>query len=622
MHTTFRVYGSAIGRTALGCRTVGRGFKNVSRMKGGYIDAEGSEAYTDDTWNTERDIGDYIDVQPSMYVNPLNIRFHEQDEDARQHQENVKRMNRMIAMDDIKKLKKEVEKTIIPEIKVDETVEQLLKQFEQIKKSNNSEETKEEQSEKLIDKIDAQIEKTTDPEKVDELKKVKAAIEDEGYIGNTSLAVIEKIQSKIVWNDEIINEKMDGVFEAGDMFKTEEVVKGTAFIRKIMNEKRLDDLYKSDPNLEGMKGTYREKDKEGNYTGPIVECKGFELSLCANDDVAHDALKGTYTNTNFKSMDSICKRDGIASSSSQPFDSYNEDTDDFLEFKYYKNKYNFMRGVNANKLMMKDHYQELKTDLSIAYEENNTTEILRLKDILKDAESFEINFLQNRDYVSVNIINNKLPKIGNAISKENGGANSQKNLENFSRKENKLMDVEFDNENYITSIKPRTGKLESKNRGTEAYKKLIKKRAGLGFAICFDDALATYSLTKDPLLQGKNIYNIFQIRPASDAQSSDKLMNALALPLHRMVMSHPKNTQSEIQRDTYIKQIEALHKRISKADIGKLIEKAKEKKSTTLKPKPKEKKSVTLKQKPKPAIKPKKPLIKNEIYIESESGDD
>jgi hypothetical protein len=515
----------------------------------------------------------------------------------------------MIAVDDAKKLKNEIEKTIIPEIKVGETIEQLQKQFEQIKKSKNSEETKEEQSEKLIDKIDEQIKETSDPITVEKLKNVKKIIEDEGYIGNTSLAVIEKLQSKIVWNDEIINEKMDGVFEAEDMFKTEEVVKGTKFIEKIMNEKRLEELYTSDPNLKGMVGTYRDKDDNGNYTGPIIAAKGFELSLCANDDVAHDALKGTYSNTNFKSMDSICKRDGIASSSSQPFDSYNEDTDDFLEFKYYRNKYNFMRGVNANKIMMKDHYQILKIELKMNKIKKNETEIIRLKNILKDAESFEINFLQNKEYVAVSIINNKLPKIGNAISKENGGANSQKNLNNFSRKPNKLMDVEFNKDNYITSIKPRSGKLEQQEHGTEAYKKLIKNPAGLGFAICFDDALATYSLTKDPLLQGKNIYNIFQIRPASDAQSSDKLMNALALPLHRMVMSHPKNTQSEIQRDTYIKQISALHKRISKTDIGKLIEK---KKLTTTKQKPK----------PKPKPKPKKPLIKNEIYIESESGDD
>jgi hypothetical protein len=65
MHTTFRVYGSAIGRTALGCRTVGRGFKNVSRMKGGVLpddrtayayntisEYEPSVTYTDDTVGT------------------------------------------------------------------------------------------------------------------------------------------------------------------------------------------------------------------------------------------------------------------------------------------------------------------------------------------------------------------------------------------------------------------------------------------------------------------------------------------------------------------------------------------------------------------------------------------
>jgi hypothetical protein len=69
MHTTFRVYGSAIGRTALGCRTVGRGFKNVARMKGGVLpddrpayayntnsEYEPSVSYTDDTWDTEREL--------------------------------------------------------------------------------------------------------------------------------------------------------------------------------------------------------------------------------------------------------------------------------------------------------------------------------------------------------------------------------------------------------------------------------------------------------------------------------------------------------------------------------------------------------------------------------------
>ena len=34
MHTVFRVYGNAIGRTALCSRTVGRGFKSVSRIIG------------------------------------------------------------------------------------------------------------------------------------------------------------------------------------------------------------------------------------------------------------------------------------------------------------------------------------------------------------------------------------------------------------------------------------------------------------------------------------------------------------------------------------------------------------------------------------------------------------
>ena len=612
MHTTFRVYGSAIGRTALGCRTVGRGFKSVARMKGGVLpDDRPAYAFNPNSeyepsvsapstteseyyeqWNDPRDIH-FVNEAPgerefNLRNDLINIeqrrrRGVRNAEEDRLHQENVKRMNRMIAVDDAKKLKNEIEKTIIPEIKVGETIEQLQKQFEQIKKSKNSEETKEEQSEKLIDKIDEQIKKTSDHVRVEKLKKIKDAIEDEGYIGNTSLAVIEKLQSKIVWDDEIINEKMDDVFEAGDMFKTEEVVKGTEFIKKIMNEKRLEELYKSDPNLEGMAGTYRDKDDNGNYTGSIVAAKGFELSLCANDDVAHDALKGTYSNTNFKSMDSICKRDGIASSSSQPFDSYNEDTDDFLEFKYYRNKYNFMRGVNANKIMMKYYYQELKTDFI------NTTDILidtpanvdalnklkKLKNILKDAESFEINFLQNKEYVGVSIINNKLPKIGNAISKENGGANLQVNLNNFNRKPNKLMDVEFNKDNYITSIKPRTGKLEQKEHGTEAYKKLIKKPAGLGFAICFDDALATYSLTKDPLFKNKNIFDILQIRPCSDAQSSDKLMNALALPIHRMVMSHSFDSPRNILHEKQIKQISALHKRISKTDIGKLIEKKK-----------------------------------------------
>lgn len=585
MHTTFRVYGSAIGRTALGCRTVGRGFKSVARMKGGYIDAEGSVAYTDDTWNTERDIGDYQDA-PHMHVNPSDIRFHEQDEEDRQHQENVKRMNKWINIDDAKKIKKEIEETKFPEFKADETIEQLLKQFEQIKKSKNSEETKEEQSEKLIDKIDEQIKKTSDPDKVEKLKKIKAVIIDEGYIGDISLAVIEKEQKQIVWNDEIINEKMDGVFEAGDMFKTEEVVKGTEFIKKMMNEKRLEELYKSDPNLKGMVGIYIKKDKKGNSTEQIKEDKGFELSMCANDDVAHTALKGTYINTNFKSMDSICIRDGIAAPSSQPFDSFNEETEDFLEFKYYRNKFFFMRGVNANKIMMKEHYQELKANLDEAIFDKKQTEILRLKNILKDAESFEINFLQNKHYLGVSIVNNKLPKIGNAISKEKGGANLQKNLDNFSDKPNQLMDVEFDNENYITSIKPQLGSDESKERGTKAYADLItRKKSGLGFCICFKDALTTYSLTRDPLLKGKNIYDIFQIRPVSDAwkgEKYNKLMNGLSIPYHRMTIGNTFDSQPS--------------------------------KNKLTKPKPN----------PTPKLKPKtkKPLIKNEIFIESESGDD
>jgi hypothetical protein len=52
MHTTFRVYGSAIGRTALCSRTVGRGFKSVSRIIGrGPIE---DKAYEDTVAQMER----------------------------------------------------------------------------------------------------------------------------------------------------------------------------------------------------------------------------------------------------------------------------------------------------------------------------------------------------------------------------------------------------------------------------------------------------------------------------------------------------------------------------------------------------------------------------------------
>jgi hypothetical protein len=154
MHTTFRVYGSAIGRTALGCRTVGRGFKSVARMKGGVLpnyrpayafntnsEYESSVSAPSTTeseyyeqWNDPRDIH-FVNEAPgerefNLRNDLINIeqrrrRGVRNAEEDRLHQENVKRMNRMIAVDDAKKLKNEIEKTIIPEIKVGETIEEI-----------------------------------------------------------------------------------------------------------------------------------------------------------------------------------------------------------------------------------------------------------------------------------------------------------------------------------------------------------------------------------------------------------------------------------------------------------------------------------------------------------------
>ena len=53
MHTVFRVYGNAIGRTALCSRTVGSGFKSISRIIGGGIDPNRPPGRKDNKWKDQ-----------------------------------------------------------------------------------------------------------------------------------------------------------------------------------------------------------------------------------------------------------------------------------------------------------------------------------------------------------------------------------------------------------------------------------------------------------------------------------------------------------------------------------------------------------------------------------------
>lgn len=294
MHTTFRVYGSAIGRTALGCRTVGRGFKSVARMKGGVLpdelpyDRPAFHEYRSDygdnpsesdlySWNTDRELhqarnamnatvrrSDAIHKQEVDRVNFLNDRMHRRDdvdfiEDTpeeiqarneaaakRKQQQQLKE----IRSRELQQLKKEIEKTKIPDIKdIGSFDEEFNKQLDKKKKSDKLKND----MEKIVE--DAQQQKcwvcktdifsskqafkahiSTDKHKNNLTKmygedvpepvlhifenKPKKVVgendkvhEDEGFLQNETIAVAEKRVSQLVFDDKLIYKEREYVGE-------------------------------------------------------------------------------------------------------------------------------------------------------------------------------------------------------------------------------------------------------------------------------------------------------------------------------------------------------------------------------------------------------------------------
>lgn len=456
MHTTFRVYGSAIGRTALGCRTVGRGFKNVARMKGGVLpddrpayfdygsDYEPSVSYTDDTWNTERELHQ---ARKAMYapgrrpraqhnseidrVNFLNSRMQQRDdvhfiedtpeEIQARNEAAAKRMNKMKAIDDIKKLKKEIEKTTIPEIKKIGSFEELIEQLNK------------KRSDKLTNDMDNIVEDAllqkcwvckTDPfsskqalknhissnkhknnltkmygkdvlepllsefEKkakvVDENDKVH---EDEGFLQNETIAVAEKQVSQIVFDDELIFKEHEYAGEQlgawNPIYDDFNELENTDFDQDeiididstILNQQRSAEYLKSLPELtKQLAGSiYKAETKNGKVvkddnghavlTTEIKQSRVWEYGMCGPNNIEASKVFSSVLHegrkTDFKTSDEIAVTYNITGGNSLPVDLIDKKNMNASESKYYT-KVEYVRMYNINMKNQKHYYEEQK----------------------------------------------------------------------------------------------------------------------------------------------------------------------------------------------------------------------------------------------------------------------
>jgi hypothetical protein len=526
MHTTFRVYGNAIGRTALGCRTVGRGFTSVARMKGGYIDAEGSVAYTDDTWNTERDIGDYQDA-PLMHVNPSDIRFHEQDEEDRQHQENVKRMNNMIALDEIKKLKKEVEETKMPE---------AIEENEYLNKH-------------LVDKnIDV------------------------GYEPSVKITETWNRISKLSFDEPLITEPIVGVFEITPLdFQTIGMDKIIENIPSgIMQENRSANYLSSHPKLRDQYArTIYQKHKKEKVTingkekavllSTIEPAKKYEYGMCGinkfTDELFKDVLP-TGRHANFETTDSFCIDNDIKAANAQPIDLFDKTNELMSESKYYKSM-NFIKMYNCNMLDQKDYFQILKKDLikqnKILRENNNNEEAIfekeQLLEILKTKESFLRSYYANNNYQSINISSNKWGVATNAKPI----ANDYTQLHNFKKHANTKIRVGFTNRK-ISDWTKLDGTQKEQDEINKKYKENLFSKNGNAISydysinVMFNKYIGLYNYTQDTLLDGFNHpVEVYKVGPVSDLITTQKRkgkpvtinhMGGIKIPVEKFLIKH------------------------------------------------------------------------------------
>lgn len=450
MHTVYRVYGNAIGRTALGCRTVGRGFKSVARMKGGVL-PDDRPAYHDyrseyepsvsapstteseyyEQWNDPRDIH-FVNEAPgerefNLRNDLINIeqrrrRGVRNAEEDRQHQENVKRMNKWIALDDAKKLKKEMEETKFPEIEVDKTIDLLIKQLNKKNKNNVSvEDTMQilndvKQNTCWICKITfsnqgnlrthvrtAKIHKQNsikifgedipDPTLQAFVKEAKVVgengevHEDEGFLQNETIAVAENRVSQLVFDDKLIykeheyggeqlgtwNPNYDDFNELENTdLNQDEIIDIDS---TILNQNRSAEYLKSLPELtKQLAGSiYKAKKVDGKVvkddnghavlTTEIKQSRVWEYGMCgSNNNEASKVFSSVLhegRRTDFKTSDEIAVTYNITGGNSLPVDLIDKKNGNASESKYYT-KVEYVRMYNINMKFQKHYYEKQK----------------------------------------------------------------------------------------------------------------------------------------------------------------------------------------------------------------------------------------------------------------------
>ena len=475
----------------------------------------------------------------------------------------------------------------------------LLTKFDKLQNSTLSDQKNDEKGDELITEVETAIDQEPVGEVKETLKILKQEIHDAGYSKTVSLYKIEQGLADVVWNPAIFGsvnadgtlnppgEIIDGifiptietpeVFHYGDFFNVRSLHNSDETYSSLMNQPRLKSLYETlSPD-----GTYYPKVYK-IPSGDIVASKGFELSLCANDELTTEILSSLYSNQNpeLEPMDSICLRVGITSPTTQPFDSFSKARSSFLEFKYYKNKLYFTRSYNANKLLMKDTYQKLKaTYINIIRDlkenpknKDFKNEKKRLEQILQSSDDFERYFLQNNIYLGVFIKCTKLPEIPNETKDI---SNSEQQLTDYKNKKlDKSPTITFDESYKIKGITINKGK--HKMADTNKYSELIGDNGcSLDFAIGCKDGIVTYSLSNDLLIKDRNIFEIYKVGEVADHQGKAHIINALNIPMHRMTLSHHTTETSEAKAKAKAQAKEAKAQATAQAKAAAAAAKAK-----------------------------------------------
>lgn len=496
MHTTFRVYGSAIGRTAIGCRTVGRGFKSVARMKGGVL-PDDRPAYHDyrsdyeynpsvsapstteseyyEQWNDPRDIhfGNEApgERKVNLYYDKMNIEQQKRRdvrnaEENSQQQENVEEEQPPTPHElRLAQLNKITEQITVLQNKIWEnggsvrTIknQELNKQMQKLIKQYTR-----------LTKEDIQLTKQEKKAKVvDENGEVH---EDEGFLQNETIAVAEKRVSQFVFDDKLIfkehvyegeqlgawNPSYDDFneLENSDLNQDEIIDIDST----ILNQNRSATYLKSLPKLtEQLAGSiYKAKKVNGEVvkddnghavlTTEIKQSRVWEYGMCGPNNneaskvfssVLHEGRK-----TDFKTSDEIAVTYNITGGNSLPVDLIDKKNKNASESKYYT-KVEYVRMYNINMADQKHYYEEQKVLLKEYMKEilvnPEDEEAIKNRDkqlkILNSKQSFLRSYYANTNYQSVNIGAGKWGNVPDNVTKEiqGGLANSETQINNYKK---------------------------------------------------------------------------------------------------------------------------------------------------------------------------------------------